>query len=263
MSKYTIFHIPLLSFYSTDLYRDMAFNKKGIGFGYLFLLLAVCWLILVIAADSYISESLDKYAPALINQVPVITITDGQASIEESQPYYIDDPESGAPIAVIDTTGTINSLDDTEAVVLLTRTHAIFEKNQFETRSFDLREVGDFVIDRNLLEGLVDATKTYTPFVIYPIALAGSYFYRIIQMLIYAAIGLIFVSICKAKLDYDQLLRLSVVAVTPCILINTLLMVIGAKLPMAGFMFFALAMIYLYLGVKATTHVVQDEVADQ
>ena len=82
-------------------------------------------------------------------------------------------------------------------------------------------------------------------------------------MLIYAAIGLLFVSICKAKLDYNQLLRLSVVAVTPSILINTLLMVIGAKLPMAGFMFFALAMIYLYLGVKATTDIVQDEVADQ
>ena len=82
-------------------------------------------------------------------------------------------------------------------------------------------------------------------------------------MLIYAAIGLIFVSICKAELNYDQLLRLSVVAVTPSILINTILMLLGEKLPMAGFMFFALAMIYLYLGVKATTDVVQDGAAEQ
>ena len=252
MSKYSIFQIPLLSFYSTDLYRDMALNKKGLGFGYLFLLLAFCWLIIVLAMDNKIDAYFDEYSPGFLAQFPEITIQDGKASIRESQPYYIDDPESGRPLAVIDTTGTINSLEQTEAVILLNKNTVTFEKNQIETRTFDLSEVGDMVLDRELLSTWIEATKSYMPAVMYPIALSGSFFYRIIQMLIYAAIGLLFASMLKLEPDYSQLLRLSVVAATPAILINTFLWVAGINLPMSGLIFFGMSMVYLYLGIKAT-----------
>ncbi len=252
MKKYTLFHIPPLSFFSTELYLDVADNWKGIGFGYLFLLLALCWLVLVISIDQSIDSYLDEYAPDLISQFPTITIIDGQASIEETQPYYINDPETGQIIGVIDTTGSITSLDRTEAVVLLTRTNVMFEKSKVETRTFNLSDVGDFVLDQEMLSGLVNITKSYLSVVIYPFALMGSYLYRIIQMLIYAAIGLLFASICKTKLEYDQLLRLSVVAVTPCIIISTLLWSISIDLPMEGLMYFLLTMVYLFLGIKTT-----------
>ena len=261
MSKYSIFQIPLLSFYSTDLYRDMAFNKKGIGFAYLFFLLALCWLIIVLAVDNKVDAYFDEYSPGFLDQFPEITILNGNASIRESQPFYIDDPETGRPLAVIDTTGTINSLEQTEAVVLLTKKSVTFEKNEIETRTFDLTEVGDMVIDRRLLSTWIEMTKSYFPVVMYPFALSGSYFYRIIQMLIYAAIGLLFTSMLKAELDYSQLLRLSVVAVTPSILINTFLWVAGINVPMVGLIFFGLSMVYLYLGIKATTETEPEEEA--
>ncbi len=178
------------------------------------------------------------------------------------QPYYINDLKTGEVIAVIDTTGSINSLDGTEAMILLTRTHLMVEKNAIETRSFDLREVGDYVVDRELLSNWIEATKSYLPVVLYPFALAVSYIYRIIQMLIYAAIGLIFVSICKAELEYPQLLRLAVVAVTPSIIISTFLWVFGINLPLSGFMYFILTMVYLFLGVKATTEAGEVSVQD-
>ncbi len=261
MSKYSLFQIPPLSFYSTDLYRDMALKKKGVGFGYLFLLLALCWLVLVISVDFHVDSYLEETAPEMLSQFPAITIINGQASIEESQPYFIRDPETSENIAVIDTTGTINSLDDTEAVILLTRTHVMVEKNDIETRTFDLSEVGDIIIDRELLSVFVEATKSYLPVVIYPFALVGSYFYRIIQVLIYALIGLLFASILKTELDYPQLLRLSVVAITPGIIINTFLWVLGIDLPMSGIMFFILAMVYLFLGVKSTAGEGEEEVS--
>ncbi|NOG60378.1 MAG: DUF1189 domain-containing protein [Proteobacteria bacterium] len=260
MSKYSLLQIPALSFFATDVYRDMANNKEGVGFGYLFLLLAFCWLLIIIVLDSSYKSYLDENAPGFLSQFPEITIIDGQASIKEMQPYYIDDPKTGQHIAVIDTKGTINSLEQTDAVILLTKTSVIFEKNQIETRSFDLSEVGDVVIDRALISSWVEATKSWFAVFMYPFALAGSYLYRIIQMLIYAAIGLLFVSICKAELEYTQLLRLSVVAVTPSIIINTLLWMSGTNLPFAGFMYFILTMIYLFLGIKATTEGPAEEV---
>lgn len=261
MRKYSIFQIPLLSFYSSDLYRDMALNRKGIGFGYLFLLLAFCWLVIILAMDNRMDTYLDEHAPAFLVQFPEITILDGKASIRESQPYYINDPETGRPFAVIDTTGTINSLDDTDAVILLNKNTVIFEKNKIETRTFNLNEVSDMVIDSNLLSKWIEATKTYFPAVIYPFAFAGSCFYRAIQMLIYAAFGLLFASMLKAEIEFSQLLRLSVVAATPSILINTLLWTTGMNMPMTGLIFFGMSMVYLYLGIKATIETEPEEEA--
>jgi uncharacterized protein DUF1189 len=253
VSKYSVFQIPLLSFFSTDVYRDVAFNKKGTGFGYLFLLLAVCWLILVLSVSYKVGTYIDKYSPGFLNQFPEITIIDGQASIRESQPYYISDPETGESFAVIDTTGSITSLDQTEARMLMTRTSLMFERNKFETRTFEFRELEDMLVDRELISNWIEVFKSYFSVFVYPFALVGSFLYRVIQVMIYAVIGLLFASICKTELEFTQLLRLTVVALTPSIIINTLLWSTATHLPLSGLMFFALTMVYLYLGIKATT----------
>jgi Protein of unknown function (DUF1189) len=262
MRNYSVFQFPLLSFYSSDLYRDMAFNKKGIGFGYLFLLLALCWLLLVISVDKKFSTYIDEYSPGILSQFPEITINDGQASIVESQPYYISDPETGRHIAVIDTTGTINSLDETEAIFLLTRNNFIFDRNKVETRSLDLSELDNMVLDRSILSSWFETVKSYFAAFMYPFLLVGSFLYRIIQMFIYAAIGMLFVAICKAELDYTQLLRLSVLAVTPSIIIKTILWLSEVRLPFSGLMFFILTMGYLYLGIKATTELQEGNISN-
>lgn len=252
MKQYSIFQIPLLSFYCKDVYRDMALNKQGIGFGYLFLLLALCWLVLVSVADSHIDSYLDKTAPALLAQFPAISIFNGQASINETQPYYIRDPETGESLAVIDTTGLITSMDDTDAPILMTKNAVMVEKSDIETRTFDLSEIGNIVIDRELLTAWTEETKSYLGIIIYPFALMGSFLYRVVQVLIYAFFGMVLASMCKAQLDYSQLLRLSVVAVTPGIIINTFLWSFGIDIPMSGLMFFLLAMVYLHVGIKST-----------
>ncbi len=259
MSKYKLFQIPPLSFYSIELYKHMALNKKGVGFGYLFLLLAVCWLLLTFSMDYQIDSYLDKYAPGLISQFPTVTVINGHAFIEEQQPYFIHDPETSEVIAVIDTTGSINSLDSSDASILLTRTSVIFKKSDVETRSFDLSDIVEFELNQDMLTQWVDMTKSYLSIAVYPFALAGSYVYRIIQMLIYALIGLIFASILKVELDYPQLLRLSVVAVTPCIIINTLFWTFGANLPFEGLLYFILTMGYLFLGIKVTGEAIREQ----
>jgi hypothetical protein len=39
--KYSIFHIPVFSFFSRELYRDVGMHWKGVNFLYLLLLLAI------------------------------------------------------------------------------------------------------------------------------------------------------------------------------------------------------------------------------
>ncbi len=249
--RYTIFHVPVLAFFSRELYRDVALRWKGTAFGYLLLLLAICWLPGMIGVHADVAEFVAKEAPKLVSQIPVVTIVDGQASIDEPQPYYIMDPDSGEMLVVIDTTGTITSLEETEAQALVTRTGAIYRKSAIETRTFSFSEIDRFVLTRDRIHGWLDMGKRYAAPVLYPFCVLGSFVFRILQALLYAAIGLLIARLLKTDRSYDDLLRLAVVAATPVIIADTLLDLAGIVLPFAGLWCFLAAMGYLAFGIRA------------
>jgi hypothetical protein len=252
MKKFSIIHVPLLSFFSEALYRDVGLHWKGTGFAYLLLLLAVCWIPAMIQIHTGFSNFIANDAPPVVNQVPQITITNGEVSIEEPQPYYIKAPDSNQVLAIIDTTGTITSLEDEDTLCLVTGTEVITRKNDVQTQTFDLSKVEHFVLDGDRIMGWLHTAKKFLVILIYPFALFSSYAYRIIQALIYAAIGLLFAKWCNTTLSYAALLRLAVVAVTPCIIVSTVLPIADVHLPWYAPLFYLLvALGYLFFGVKA------------
>jgi len=251
VKKFNILHVPLLSFYSSELYRDVGLNWRGVCFGYLFLLLAVCTIPKIFMLHKDLSDFIDNEAPALIEQVPTITIKNGEVHIAEPQPYYIKDPDGNDILAIIDTTGEIQSLQDTEAFALLTKTELIHRQNELEYKIYNLSQVKEFVLDKERIRGWLNIIKKLLIPVFFPCILLGSYIFRVIQALIYATIGLIFAALCNTKLSYSALLRLAVVAVTPCIIFRTIFDYASVELPMAGLWFFLAAMGFLFFGVKA------------
>jgi len=249
MRRYSIFHVPALSFFSKKLYIDVGQNWKGANFLYLLLLLAICLIPTMINLHRGISNFVNNEAPAIVNQVPEITITDGQVSIKETQPYYIKDPDSNEPLAIIDTTGQIESLEDTDAFCLLTGNKVITKKSEFENRTYDLSNVKAFIVDSERITGWLQIGRKFLAVVIYPFVLLGYYMYRIVQALIYAAIGLLFASFCKTTLSYAALIRLAVVAVTPCIIVGTILGLTDTSIP--PFLYLVAALVYLFFAVKS------------
>ena len=256
MKQFSIIHIPVLSFYSKALYRDVGLYWKGVGFAYLLLLLAICWVPTMIEMHTGFSHFVDNDAPPVVEQVPKIMIVDGQVSIAEPQPYYIKAPENDEILAIIDTTGSIDSLENTDALCLVTKTKLIIRKNEFQTQTFELTEVKDFVLDSERIMDWLHTAKKFLVIIMYPFALLVSYLYRIVQALIYAAIGLLFASSCKVRLFYATLLRLAIVAVTPCVLVNTVLGIAGVHLPYAGLIYLLVTLGYLFFGVKATSEAI-------
>jgi hypothetical protein len=252
MKRYTIFQIPVLSFFSKNMYRYVASGWKGTGFAYLLLLLIVCCLVAVIKLHMQVGNYIDNVASQVISQVPDITIAGGNASIKESQPYYIKDPETGTDMIIIDTTGNITSLDNSEAKVLIKKTELIFIKSDIE-RMVSFEQFGDFTLDQELLNKLTNIAKKFLASVFFPLAVLGSFVFRILQALVYAVIGMLLALIYKSKLPYVALLRLSVVAVTPCIILRTLQNAFGVSIPLAGLWYFIIAMAYLFFGVKAAS----------
>ncbi len=254
MRQYGVFHPLLLSFFSKSLYRDVAKNWKGVAFSYLLLLLGLTWVPVMMHFHNNLSDGISREAPRIVNQIPKITITKGEVSVDVPVPYYIIDPKSGEQIVAIDTSGQITSLDQTKAVVLLTKKNLIMrQQHRGETRIFDLSAIQSLTLDRDSVMGWVQAFKKWFPLIAYPFAVAGSFVYRIIQVLIYALIGMLFASILKTTLDYAALVRLSVIAITPVVLLNTLRRLLDVHVPLTWLISFAIAMVYLFMAVKANS----------
>ncbi len=253
MKRYSIFQIPVLSFFSKNIYRYVASDWKGTGFAYLLLLLLICWIVTLIKVHVQVGDYIDNVASQVISQVPVISVSGGNASIEEPQPYYIKDPESGNDLIIIDTTGNTASLDNSGAKVLIKKREVEFKKNEYETRTFSFEKIRDFTLDQGLLNKFANIIKMVMAVVIFPFALLGSYVFRIAQALIYGAIGMLFALMHKSKMPYITVIRIAVVAVTPPIILRTLQNVFGVAIPLAGLWYFLIAMGYLFFGVRAAS----------
>lgn len=253
MRQYGMFHAPFMSFFSQSFYRDVDMHWKGTGFAYLLLLLTICWIPGIIQLHHSVGDYVENDAPALIEQLPTITIVKGEASADAAQPYEITDPDSDKILALIDTTGKVVSLEGTEARVLLTRTEVIYKKNDIETRNYSLQGVEHFVLDQEKVTGWLAILRKYVALVSFPFAALGSFAFRVVQALIYAAIGILFARMCKTERPYQTLLRLSVMAVTPVIIASTVFDVIGIKIPFHGLVYFLAAMAYLYFAVYAAS----------
>ncbi len=252
MKRFSILHPLYLSFFSRDLYRDVRTNWKGTGFLYLLLLLAITWLPVMYKVHREASEEIRLEAPKYLEQVPKITIVKGEVSIDRPVPYTILDPDNHTPFMVIDTSGKITSFEQTAAPALLTKNKFMFQKeNKTETRIYDLSTIDDFTVDRDRVSGWVEAFRKYFSFFAYPFALAGSFIYRILQMLLYAAIGTLFVKMLKVQLDYLAVLRLASVSITPVIILSTLRLLTGFHVPALWLLCFVIAMVYLFIAVKA------------
>ena len=144
-----------------------------------------------------------------------------------------------------------DDLQGTDAIGLVTKTEATFKKNAVETRTFAFKEIKEFTLDRDMITGWMAKAKTFVAPVVYPFAVLGSFVGRVLQILIYAAIGLILSSCCNTRRTYTELLRLTVVALTPCIIVQTVLGIVQIRVPVPGLLYFLAAMGYLLFGIKA------------
>lgn len=252
MKRFSMLHSLYLSFFSRDLYRDVRTNWKGTGFLYLLLLLSITWLPVMVKVHGVMSEGVRQEAPKYIDQVPKITVLHGEVSIDRPVPYTISVPDSSTPLLVIDTSGSITSFEQTTALALLTKNKFMYRKaNGTETRIYDLSRIDDFTLDRDRVNGWVQAFGKYFATLTYPVALAASFAYRVIQMLLYAAIGMLFVKMLKVPLDYLAVLRLASVSITPVIILSTLQMLTGFHVPAYWLLCFAIAMGYLFFAVQS------------
>jgi hypothetical protein len=250
MRRYSIFHPLVLSFFSKSLYRDVAKNWRGTGLLYLFLVLALFWIPTIIKGQIGISNWVDGDSKEITKQIPAITISNGKVSTDVPTPHFIKDPKTGTDIAIIDTTGAYQTLENSDAKLLLTKSKLIMNKSAMETQTYDLSSVQSFYVDRSRVEGWLVLLKRWFVPVLYPLALIFSFIFRAIQLLIYALIGLLFARILQANLDYKTLMRLAAIAITPVLILNLLFEFVPVHIPRWSLLGIVIALAYLFFAVK-------------
>jgi hypothetical protein len=250
--QYSAFQALVLSFFSRDLYKDIARNWRGVGLRYLLLLLALSWIPVLVKAQIGLHSFAKHEFPQAIQEFPAITIKNGVVSSPVQQPFTIDDKKTGKPIFVLDTTGKITSIDETPAIILLTTNKLIYrDPNQSQVRIVDLSKTQYFYIDQAKIQGWMNAFSTWFAVAAFPLALLGSFIYRLIQILIYALIGMAFAAMFKVKLEFPTLMRIAAVAITPVVAADTLVWLTGMNIPAWSLICLAAALGYIAFAVKA------------
>ncbi len=248
---FTLFQTLYLSFFSRPLYQDIRRNWKGLCLPYLLVLLMFYWVPEMMNMNKDISEFIANEAPQYVDQVPMITISKGRASIRETVPFYIYDKKSNTPVAIIDTSGQIATLDNTAAMLLLTRDSLIVRKDKDtkEARSISFADMSDITITPKLIYNWLEVFNNLFVVVLFPFALLISFAYHVVQALLLALLGGSFAKYFNIQIDFKTLVRLSVVAFTPAIMLETVHAVLDIYYPYSSFFSFLITSGYLFYAV--------------
>ncbi len=249
----SLLQAPLQALLSNDFYREVGQTWRARAFIYLALLLAASWVPAMFQWYMVEKQILSVQSEDFIRQMPTITIRGGQVSINTDDPLFIYDQETGEPLAIIDTSGETRSLAGTSASALLTRTELIVRKNDLESQSYDLSALQDVTLTPADAGSAMDFFLAWGPIFLYPILVLGSFVYRVIQVLCFALLGLQFTMTTQSKMSYAAVVSITIIAITPSIVISTILSVAGIPLPLDWVIYFALSMVYLVIGLKAAT----------
>ncbi len=218
---------------------------------YLLIVLSLNLIPDMVRLHDTVTDFLTEEAPKIVSQVPTITITKGVASIKEPVPYVIKAPWSKLPFAIIDTSeGTIPG-GELKATIVLTKTKLVVNYDTSDTHSADLSNIQNLIIDRDLIYRWIEQFKEYFIFVLFPFALFFTFLYYLIQVLICASIGMLFAKMHDLKLSTRALVRLSVVAFTPPIVLQTLHSLLNIEFPYSSVITLLFATCYLYFAISA------------
>lgn len=249
MRRYKIFHPLWMAFYSRDLYRDVGRNWLGISFIYLLLLLLLLWAIAMLRFDQGLDSFIDHQAPQLTAQIPLIVILNGKAVAEGPQPHCVHYPDSERCFAIIDTTGNQQSAEQIDAPLVMTDRELIYRRNATESRSYSFANIDEFVLDQTLMADWLAYAKDWLALSLYPLIILVSFIYRSFQAIFYAVLGIAMRKAQKVEIPFPSLVSISVIALTPAMVIDLLSMLLGWSLAIHPLFYLLLALGYLWFGI--------------
>lgn len=253
MKKYHIVESLFLSFYSKSLYQDVAREWKGLALGYLLLVMAICWLPFSYDFHRFLNQWSSEVMPGVIKQAPNITISKGKLSIDKPVPYAVKEPGDGATLVMFDTSGQYTSVEQANALILVTGDNLII-KDRAKSTTYSLNSLtkgGDVKISKADLDYIIDKIVFWMSVLMYPVSVFVAFVYRFLEALLLGGVGLLVAKFLRVSLDYQASVRLAIVALTPMLIITTLMEYFSWPVSYVSVLSVILAVGYLLYAVYA------------
>lgn len=258
MQKYNMLQAFFMSFYSRDLYRDVAKNWGGKAYLYLLLLVILSSIPITILLQTAANSSYKAYSAKIMPQLPVLDIKNGEITTPENRPYFLKDPETQKTIAIIDTTGQYTTLEQAQTDFLLTKTDFISRRSSHEVRIDTLPKDITMKVDPQTLDQYIQKFVGLAWVVIFVFLVPLFYIYRLLLALFYSLIGKLYSAMTGANVKFGEIMQISLIAITPSFVLQIINMLFALHVPHMGLISFLLALFYLFFGISANKNVTRD-----
>jgi len=249
MKKYKIYTPLLKSYFSKDLYRDVAKNWGGIGALYLLLLVSIMTIIITFGVSQRYQKYFKPELVNIINQLPEVNIKDGKLTAQNVRKLTIKDLEKDDAI-IFDLSNNPVSITKTDAFVVVKQNQVEFVKRSGEIRIYPFSKDLKIQFTKDDYQNLLKKLERYGLIAAFIATLLIMYVYRLIQALIYGGIGILISMMLSVKLTYQQLIRLSIVAITPSAVLAAIFFITDYYFFGMKLLFFLITMGYLTFAIK-------------
>lgn len=246
--QFTIVKAIPYSFFSAELYRDVAGRWRGIGSQYLLCLLLVLLLIpLPRMLEQFTKFKQNVYQ--ISKKMPAIKIEEGKFSTPEQQLYDIKDSETGKTVLLIDGSGKTQSFADTTAAIIVTDENILVKRDDGEVNAISFSYFPDISFDRESVYQFLQRTATFTFIFMSIFLFFVSFLYQMFIFLVVALATFVMSWMMGYNLRFLPVLRLAVVSATATLTITAL--VVGMSWPVSQVVLLAIQLGYLIFAIRA------------
>lgn len=242
-----------LAFYCRDAYIRAAREWRGIGFGYLFTLILISSVCIGIWVHIWANAIILQVEKVILPQLPMLTIKDGRMTIDKELPYVI--TIAGSPAIRFDRTAD-QPADPAEFAPIIFGENEVahFVRDQGKVKKWIYEKIWSLVLDPLGVARHIKFLKTWLGLIVAAILLPIHFAWVASQTLILGAIGRVYTATMNFYLSYSKLVRVSVVAVTPGVVLGTLLIVTNQFFQLWLGIYGIMAAVYLFYGVYSNKH---------
>lgn len=231
-------------------YKSIKNNRFSKSFVYLLLLFLIIYFIN--GTRTYIATRIgvEELVAGMSTNIPEFRLENGEFSFEGEMPYYISSSTDEA--FVIDTTGQVSEsiLKDVSSGMLITRNMIYVKRNAIETREFSLTEFKGVTLTKSdVLEFLPKLSWIVLIFIAFGFIFALGW--KLLNAVILALLGLVASAAMGARLKFNNLLNISIYALTLPMLIQLAVNLYGYPLPRFGFIYWGISVLYVTMAVKS------------
>lgn len=246
-------HAVYQCWYSPRIYREAAHTWRGLGYQYLVLLLVTLWALAAIHVQFLVNDFVEGYLRPLVNDFPQGEIKKGVVIIDKpGGVYQVKDRRNGRLVFDFD-------LRDGAPFPEKSKDGFFFRRNgyliQYQGRqaSYIYGANTDFKLDKVPAYRAMQLAEAWSGLAVLGTLWLASFLFCALQVLVYALLGKLLAILNRRRLNYTQLVRLSVVAITPALIIDTIQRLLCAGIPAWTLTSIGLTIGYLIFGIRANT----------